>query len=270
MNAGIALFLHSYRRARVLVGAIVVMLAAIQVLFAVAAKSLQEQNSFSQLFALVPEYLRQVLGPSLLTLLSYRGIVCLGYFHVAVQAVLIGVVISLATEPAGETEKRFLDLVLSHPLSRHWVITRSVALVAAFAVLALSVMVLATRIALYATASEEMARTVFSVVPRLALNLGALLLCWGGIAAMLATIASRRSIAGAGAAILAAACFIMELISQVWRPLKPLTRYSPFHYFNSLDLIAGSPVVARDALILAGIGATGFAIAYIFFSRRDL
>ncbi len=270
MNAAIALLRHSVRRVRVLTFAIIAMLASIQILFTIAAKSLQEQNSFSQLFALVPEYLRQVLGPSLLTLLSFRGIVCLGYFHVAVMAVLVGVVISLATEPAGEAEMRFLDLVLSHPLARHWIITRTAALITAFVVVALSVMVLATRVGLYATASPDIAQSVFQVVPRLALNLGALLWCWGGIGVMLASIAPRRSVAGAATALLAAACFITDLISQVWRPLKPLTRFSPFHYFNSLNLIAGSPNAAHDSMVLAGIGAAGLVMAYLFFSRRDL
>lgn len=270
MRAGLALLLHSFQRVRMLVLAIIGMLAAIQILFAVAAESLQEQNSFNHLFALVPEFLRQLLGSSLLALLSFRGIVCLGFFHVAVLAVLVGVVISLATEPAGEAEKRFLDLVLSHPLARHWIITRTAVLVAAFVFVAMSVMVVATRIGLYATVSGDTARAVFQVVPQLALNLGALLLCWGGVAAMLATIATRRSVAGGGAALLASACFITDVISLVWKPLKPLARYLPFHYFSTLNLISGSSNVSHDSLILLSIGAAGFAMAYLLFSRRDL
>ncbi|MBZ5497212.1 MAG: ABC transporter permease subunit [Acidobacteriia bacterium] len=270
MRACLALLLHSVRRVRSLVLAMAALLAAFQILLAFAARSLQELNTFPQLAALIPDFLRQILGPSLLTLMSFRGIACLGYFHVAIMATLIGLMIALATEPVSEAETRFLDLILSHPLARHWVISRTIALLAACIVLLLGAMMSGTRLGLYWLAPEDMAQATFRVIPALTLNLGLLLLCWGSIALALASIAHRRSVAAAATALLAMACYMTDLIAQIWKPLKPVVRYSPFHYYNSLNLIMGSSDMTGDTLTLASIAVTGFLLAYLFFQRRDL
>ena len=102
----VGLLLHSVRRLRTLLFVAAVLLAAFQILLAAAARSLQELNTFSGLTALVPDFLRQVFGPSLLTLMSFRGIACLSFFHVAVLAFLVGVVIAIATEGDCEIEQK--------------------------------------------------------------------------------------------------------------------------------------------------------------------
>jgi ABC-2 type transport system permease protein len=270
MKAGLALFLHSARRARTLVLALAALVAGFQILLAFAARSLGELNTFERLATLVPDFLRQLLGPSLLTLLSFRGIACLGYFHVAILATLVGLTIALATEPAGEIESRFLDLVLAHPLPRHWVITRTIALLAACIVFLLGAMMLGTWVGLYWLVPGDLVRTTFRVVPGLSMNLGALLLCWGGIALAVASNAHRRSVAGSATALLATACYMTDLIAQVWQPLRPVAKYSPFHYYSPLDLITGSSDAARHALVLVCVSVAGFALAYLNFRRRDL
>jgi ABC-type transport system involved in multi-copper enzyme maturation permease subunit len=270
MRAGLALFLHSARRARTLVLTAAALLAAFQILLAFAARSLQELNTFSGLTALVPDFLRQVLGSSLLTLMSFRGIACLAFFHVAIIAFLVGLVISLATEPVSEAETRFLDLILAHPLARHWVITRTIALMATCILVLLGAMMLGTLLGLCWLVPGDLARETLGVIPRLALNLGVLLLCWGSIALALASMARRRSVAAAITALLAMACYMTDLIAQVWKPLKLVAPYSPFHYYNSLLLITGSSDATRDMITLASVAAGGFAVAYLIFSRRDL
>jgi hypothetical protein len=171
MKAGLALFLHSARRARALVLAVAALLAGFQILLAFAARSLEELNTFGRLAALVP---------------------------------------------------------------------------------------------------RDLARATFQVVPELTLNLGALLLCWGGIALAVASAARRRSVAGAITALAAMACYMTDLIAQVWQPLRPVAEYSPFHYYSSLNLITGSSDATRHALTLVCIAAAGFALAYLNFRRRDL
>ncbi len=270
MSAGLALLLHSGRRARTVVLVIAGLLAAFQVLFAFAAESLDQLNSFERLVDLIPDVFRQLLGPSLITILSFRGIVCLGYFHVAVLAVLVGLVISIATEPAAEIESRFLDLVLSHPLARHWVITRSAILLAGAIAIAVGAMAAGTRAGLFWVAAEETARNTFRVVPLLAVNLALLLLCWGAIGLVFASVVQRRSVATAVTALLAMICYLADLIAQVWQPMKRVAPLSPFHYYRTLNLITESGDAARDLQVLACIAAIGFIFAYLLFVRRDL
>jgi ABC-2 type transport system permease protein len=270
MKGGLALLRHSTRRTRTLVLSMAGLLAGFQILFTLAAKSFQEFNAFDRLAALIPDVFRQLLGPSIITIISYKGIVCLGYFHVAVVATLVGLCIAIATEPAAEVESRFLDLILAHPLARHWIITRTIILLAGSIALVAAAMLLGTQVGLYWLASLENARTTFDVVPVLSLNLAALLLCWGAIALVFASVAHRRGVAGSVAGVMAMAGYLADVISQVWRPLKSVARFSPFHYYNSLNLIVGSANPTRDILTLACVAAAGFLLAYLLFSRRDL
>jgi ABC-type transport system involved in multi-copper enzyme maturation permease subunit len=270
VKAGLALLIHSARRMRPLVLVSASLLAGFQLLLALAAQSLQDLNTFSGLTALVPDFLKQVLGTSFLTIMSFRGIACLGYFHVAIVAFLVGLMIAIATEPVTESEMRFLDLILSHPLRRHWIITRTIALMTVCVLVLLGAMVLGTKLGLYWLVASDTARATFAVVPRLVFNLGVLLLCWGGIALVLASMARRRSVAAAVAALLAVTCYMTDVISQVWKTLKPAAPYSPFHYYNSLNLITGSANAGHDILVLACITAACFILAYLLFGSRDL
>ena len=129
---------------------------------------------------------------------------------------------------------------------------------------------LGTWAGLYWLASPEIARETFRIIPKLSLNLAALLLCWGAIGLVLAALARRRSVAGAIAGLAAMACYVTDVISQVWHPLRPVARFSPFHYYNSLNLIVGTADVKRDLLILACVATAGFLLAYLAFSRRNL
>lgn len=270
MKAGFALLVHSVRRMRLMILTAAALLFGFQLLLVLAARSLQEMNTFSGLTALVPDFLKQVMGTSLLTLMSFRGIACLGYLHVAIVAFLVGLMIAIATEPAGEAEIRFLDLVLSHPLPRHWIITRTIAFLALCITALLGAMVLGTKLGLYWLVAPETAGPAFAVVPRVAWNLGWLLMCWGGIALVLATMVRRRSIAAAAAALLGLSCYMTDVIAQVWKPLLPAARYSPFHYNNSLNLITGSAGGGHDVLVLAAIAAACVILAYLLFRARDL
>ena len=48
--------------------------------------------------------------------MSFSGIVCLGYFQLAVMGALIAIAVTLATTPASEVETGFMDLILARPL----------------------------------------------------------------------------------------------------------------------------------------------------------
>ena len=270
MKGGWALLLHSIRRTRTGILAMAGLLALFQILFALAAESFQEFDTFERLTNLIPEVVRQLLGPSIVTILSFTGIVCLGYFHVAIVAVLVAMALAIATEPAAEVENRFLDLVLAHPLARHWVITRSIVLLAGAIGFTVAAMLSGTWTGLHWLVSTETARESFHIVPTLSLNLAALLLCWGAIGLALAAIARRRSVAVAIAGLAAMVAYVTDVISQVWRPLRPVARFSPFHYYNSLNLIVGTADANRDLLVLACTAAAGFLLAYLLFSRRNL
>jgi len=126
MKSLLILLAHSLKRVRTLVIVMGAVLAVFQVFLIVVARSLQRSNAFGQLETLMPAFVRELLGPSLISFMSFSGIVCVGYFHPAVMASLVALSIALSTTLTSEIETGFVDLILSRPIARHWIVTRSI------------------------------------------------------------------------------------------------------------------------------------------------
>ncbi len=86
-----ALIVQLLHRVRKFLLAAGVLLAGFQVVLILQANSIQASNSFAKMGDLVPAFARDVLGPSFVTFLTFKGIVCLGYFHPVVMGALVSV-----------------------------------------------------------------------------------------------------------------------------------------------------------------------------------
>jgi len=270
MNGAVTLLRHSLKRVRTLVLVMGTLLSVFQVVLILVAGSIQRSNGFDQLGSLIPDFMRNLMGPSFIGLMSFSGIVCVGYFHIAVMGSLVGLTIALGTEPASEIETQFMDLILSRPLARHWVITRSVALLLLCTAFVLLMMMLGTWTGLYFLAPSGAEWPTGELIRSLALNLGVLMVCWGGIALAAASRARRRSVAGSVVGLLALATFLLDYVARAWQPAESIAWLSPFRYYAPLDLVMGKQIPAHNLWILAGVAACGFGISYFLFSRRDI
>jgi len=126
MRTTAVLAMQSLRRLRAVIVGIGLILAAFQFLLTQVAVFLQRSQAFGMLSSLVPEFIRSLAGPGMLAFMSFTGVVSLGYFHPIVLAALLGLTISIATEPAAEVETRFVDLTLARPVARTQLIARTV------------------------------------------------------------------------------------------------------------------------------------------------
>jgi hypothetical protein len=268
MTPRAALLMHSLKRFRVLLTVTGAILAAFQVLFCIAAVTLAQSNSIGALAALIPAPVRELLGPSLVTMISFSGIACLGYFHIAVIGVLAGVVTAVATEPAMELQSRFLDLILSHPLSRSWVIFRTCVLIALSSLILVGGMGLgsAAGIRWFAPQYIHLLKTVRLLV----INLSFLMLAWGGIALAFASAARRRAIPAAITGALVMITYLVDYLGRVWEPARQVSWLSPFHYYDPVGIIATTALSARNIGILAAIATASSLVALTIFAHRDL
>jgi hypothetical protein len=245
-------------------------LAVFQVLATLMAATFQELGTFDQITALVPPFIREFLGNSLLGVFSFGGIVCIGYFHVAVTAALVGVAVAISTEPAAEIERGFSDLILSRPVPRHAAITRTVVLLVVCTVFIVLLMVGGTWTGLEMFAPPGAVWPTPRLIVSLAVNLWALTFCWGGLAMAVAAHARRRSVASAVVGAAALALFLGDYVARAWKPLTPFAPLSPFHYYNAMALVAGGTLSLLHLWVLGAIGIAGILLAYGLFARRDL
>jgi ABC-2 type transport system permease protein len=246
------------------------LLAGFQILIVLIGSEIQASGSFNQFANLVPPFVRQMFGQMLDVFLTFKGIVALGYFHLAIMGALVGLVIALATVPASEIETGFMDLLLSRPVARYWVITRALALVIATIIFMIGMIMLGTWSGLKMFGPAEAEWPTSGLILSLALNLGILLLCWGGVALAVGSMARRRGAAGAIAGMLALSTFLLDYIGRAWEPAELVAWVSPFRYYSPLDLVRGAYIPGHHIFVLLGIALTGIASAYIAFSRRDI
>jgi ABC-2 type transport system permease protein len=270
MRGGLYLLLHSLKRVRALVLVMGLVLAAFQVLLTLVARSLQNSNAFDQLSALIPDFMRQLMGPTVVGLMSFSGIITVGYFHIAVMGSLLGLSIAVSTQVASEIETRFADLVLARPLGRHWVITRSVVLLIICISFSLLMLMSGTWGGLYFLAPEGASWPSQKLIFSLAINLGALLLCWGAVGLAISSVSRRRTVAGALTGLLALTTFLLDYIARTWPPAETLAWLSPFRYYSPLEQVMGLDMPAHNLWVLAAIAIAGFTAAYFLFSRRDI
>ena len=270
MRAVLTLARHSVRRSRTLVLVMLGVLAGFEVLLVVAAGTLYESGTFGGFAALVPPFMRQVLGDSLLGFLSFAGVVCFGYFHPMIVAALAGFVIAVATEPAVEIETRFLDAVLARPVPRGAVLGRSVLLLVALPALVIGTMVVATLLGQHALAPSGAGVPSVRLIVSLGVNLWALLLCIGGAALAVGAASRRRSTAAGVIGITALALFFVDYLARIWKPATAIAWLSPFHYYDAMAMVMGRPLPASHVEALLLSAAAGIAIAFVVFSHRDL
>lgn len=265
-----ALIVQLLRRVRKLLLAAGVLLAAFQVVLILQANSIQASDSFAKMGDLVPSFAREVMGPSFVMFLTFKGIVCLGYFHPIVMGALVSVSVTLATIPVLEIETGFIDLVLARPVARHWIVTRSVLVALISTVYLLAMMALGTWIGLSRFAAKDAGWPSVGLVGSLAVNLGFLMLCWAAIAMAIGCACRRRGAAGAIAGLLALTAYLTDYIGRAWKPLDSVAWLSPSRYYTPLELVMGSPLPAKSLYVLGGIAVAAFALAYLLYSRRDI
>ena len=270
MKSTALLFAYSLKRVRTLAIATGLLLAALQLVLIFVAGALHTTGAFDQLSALIPPFARELLGPSVTIIMSFSGIVCLGYFELAVMGALIALAVTLATTPASEVEIGFMDLILARPLPRHWIITRTIALTTLVSAAMLLLMVAGTWTGLRLFAPKGVEWPSATLIISLAINLGMLTLCWGGVAMAIGAASRRRSVAGGTAGLLAFAAFLLDYVARLWQPAEKIAWISPFRYYNPFELITGNPLPFKNVAVLGAIALTGFAAAYVLFARRDI
>lgn len=266
---GWPLVAHSLRRSRALLAVTSVVLVGFQWLLTLAARGLESMNAFRQILAFLPPAVRAMAGSALAPLMSFAGMVTVGYFHVIVIAALIALAIGIGTETAGEIELRFVDLVMSRPLSRAWLPIRTLVVLALAIAVVLAAMAGGTWSGLVLFAPPEARWPSARLIGALAANLGAMTLLWGAVALCAATASRRRVVAAAATAVAALVTFIVDYVARLWEPLRGVSRISPFRYMNQLPLLTGESLPPGDFAVLLGMAAAAAAVAFVIIQRRD-
>lgn len=269
MRSALLLFWLSLKRVRTLVGATGLLLAGFQTLRVLIASSLHERGELAQFADVLPPFVRAIIGPALSSVVSFNGLVCGGYYDLGIVLALVALTIALATLPASEIETGFADLILARPIRRHWLVTRTIVLTVLSIALMLFMVVAGSWFGVVLFAPTDVSLPPAEQTAGLALNLGFLLIAWSGIAMALG-VAFHRAKAVGTASLMAFASLLLDYAQRLWTPLESVGWISPFSYFSPFDLVMGAPLPVENLVVLGAIGATGWTLAYLVLTQRDI
>jgi ABC-type transport system involved in multi-copper enzyme maturation permease subunit len=265
-----ALVRRSFARVGWLFAGVAVLLMGLQALLVTIAVAQEEVQSFELITRLAPSFLQRQFGSALPMFLSFSGLVTFGYFHPVVLLTLAVGTAVVATELAGDIEGGQVDLLLSRPVARHWLVTRSLLMVLLVPLLLVLLMLMATWISLAGYAPNGARWPSAAVLASMAAHLVALAWCVGALGLATAAAVSRRMSAMGPVAIAAVSLYLLDLVATAWRPLAPVAIVSPFHYYQGAAILAGTADLLGDLLVLGSMAAVAFAFAYWRFSTRDV
>src|ERR1035438_5825247 len=100
MTGPVLLFTHSLRRTRTLVLTTGILLGAFQVVLVAVAGSIQGSGGFEALSALLPPFVRELMGPAFVSFMSFAGIVSVGCMAAPVSAAASLVLVELSPWPS--------------------------------------------------------------------------------------------------------------------------------------------------------------------------
>jgi ABC-2 type transport system permease protein len=262
-----ALVWRSLGRVKGLLTALTIVLVGLQLSIIAAAASFADGGDFERLSQVLPAFVLHTIGPAFA---SFRGMVLFAYFDPLIVMMLVQFGIYLATEPAGEVESSYVDLILARPLPRHWLVSRSLLVL----LIGTGVMSAAMYASMWAGlwwmappgAHWPEPGTAFSMSAHVTL----IAWCFGSAALAASGWARRRSAAVGAMAVAAIALYLVELLEPIWRPARELARFSPFNYYPATGILAGTADTPWNLGVLAAVTLAGIALAYWRFQKRDL
>lgn len=243
---------------------------AFQIVLVGQAVRLAKTQSFGLLAGMMPDFLKRGLGDQLMTFASFQGTIVFGYFHPVVSILIPLVALYAATEPAHEVEARLVDLVLARPMRRGILLTRSLALAAAYILAAALVTAFGTWAGIGLFHARPYGVPSAAVIARLLWHLAAVAFSIAAFGLCLGAFARRRATAFTVGALVVVLLYVVDLLAAGSPVLEAIASFSPFHYYDAFAIAAGQARGMRDVTVLLGSAAVLSAAAYWRFERRDL
>jgi len=267
MNSVFVLVRHSLRRRRGFLAAIVSILFLFQFLLIGVGRALHNSGMFAQIGNFLPDFMQ---GFASIGAMSFRGMVSFGYSHPIVEIFLIAMAIGIAAEPATEIETKFVDLLMARPVRRVASINRSVIVLLLCTIATVGSMLIGTFLGVHFLTPEGADPPAPRLIATLAMNLTCLVLAWGAIALVIASMSKRQSTVTSTCGLLAFVLFVIDYVGRIWNKLDPVAILSPFHYYSPFQMLGGAALRWGDVFVLIAIFVTGGVAANVIYSRRDL
>jgi ABC-2 type transport system permease protein len=282
--------LRDYRVALIVVA---LLLFLFQLLWSLVAKRVSTEiiQAFGN-FGINVEILRQIIfqgpGKMIQALLGGENIrleramdmLSMAYVHPLTQTILCIWAIGRASGAiAGEIDRGTMELLLAQPIRRGQVVLAHLIVdLITIPILCLA-MWAGTCTGAYFVGFTRAADPLLQVDlwrfgPAL-FNVGLLIFAHTGVTLAISAAGRLRGKVLGVAVLVSLVQFLVNVIGQLWEPMRPLRPFTIFYYYQPQPMIlhadwAGEMEFWRNLGVLVGISAAGYAFAWWHFCRRDL
>jgi ABC-2 type transport system permease protein len=267
VSAALVLYRFALRRERRLLLSLIGLLFLLELLIVSAARAVDAGGGFAVLAGLVPDFVRRMMGFDVALLLSFRGVVSLGFFHPATTATLVAGAIVAARGAVAEIESRTVELIVARPVPRWSLVARSLALGATTAALLPAGLVAGLLTGLLV--NGRLGQLPLAPYLRLAVQDALLVLALTAVFALFASLARRTRGYTQAAVGFAVASYVLDFLANVWAPVRRLGPLSLFRHAGAAPALTGAPPT-MDLVILAAVALAAGGAALAIYQRRDL
>ena len=260
------LFSWYLKRDRVTLAVLASVLFLFELLVIWLGRYLEETESYSQLLSLVPGFVRQAVGFDIKLLLSFAGVVALGYFHPLVMAILMTATVTVARSPVLEVDTRCSELLLARPVSRRSLVAATLCTLVAVATLLPSAMLAGTLTGL--TLVGRIQSVSLALYLNFALQAALLMLAFGALFVLMAVLSTRVRAYLQIAVGLCLASYLVDTLGRIWSPLQPLRPLSLFHWSDPGRLLM-QQTSWPALLVLACVALVAGVAALIVVEQSD-
>jgi ABC-2 type transport system permease protein len=227
------------------------------------------------------EFIRTLIGGAGIRVDRALDLMSVGFVHPTLQTILcIWAVGRSSGAIAGEIDRGTMELLLAQPMAR-WRVVLAHFLVDCVTIPALCLSMWLG--VLYSTwrlgrVEEAVVATQqidpWAFLPAL-LAVAALLFAVSGYSIWLSSCGRFRWRVMGAAVIVTLVQFLVNVIAQLWSPLRAVSPFTVFQYYQPQQIILDPHWFAaitnwRNLGVLSGVGATGYLLALWTFCRRDL
>jgi ABC-2 type transport system permease protein len=282
--------LRDYRVALIVV---VLLLFLFQLLWSLVSKRVSTEiiRAFSE-FGIGVEMLRQIIfqgpGKMIQALLGGENIrleramdmMSMAYVHPLTQTILCIWAIGRASGAiAGEIDRGTMELLLAQPIRRGQVVLAHLIVdLITIPILCLAMWAgtcTGAYLVGFTRASDPMLQVdLWRFGPAL-VNVGLLVFSHTGVTMAISAAGRLRGKVMGVAVLVSLLQFLVNVIGQLWEPMRPLRPFTIFYYYQPQPMIlhadwAQEWELWRNLGVLVGISAAGYAFAWWHFCRRDL
>lgn len=213
--------------------------------------------------------MQAILGEDFGDEITRQSAAAFGWVHPLGLFVLCAYVMVYCTRfPAGEIDRGTIQVLLAQPLPR-----RSVQIGEAIVLLlSLAALLGFCTVGHVIGVSAYFAQTgpLFAHLPIILVNLFALLVAIGGIAALISAVSKRRLAAIGAVFAIVEGWFLLNYLAPFWELADAIAFLGALHYYRPLTIARTGAWPLGSIALLTVLGAALWGLALVIFARRDL